>query len=119
MLKTRIILFLIGIVCITVIRCGAPSWTQRLDETEVPFEDVAISEEGGAYEGFESKLLLATMPDELTRIKTLASSVPISAIEEIDLSKYALIALFRGRQGGTNYKVIIESIRRNEKNLII
>jgi hypothetical protein len=110
-----VVLFLL----LSMAACSSTSPPVQAGEVVIPFEEVSMSVDGSAYEGQEPKLLLATTLEELAEIKALASSAPVPEIEQVALSKYAVIALFRGVQPSTNYKVVVETILSNNDILII
>ena len=89
-------------------------------EVDVPFETIAVGELGMSSTPdapTNPQLLLLT---SLEQIGDSANRLPPEALadlEQVDFEQYAVVVLFRGRQGSTNYQTVIERITRQDNNL--
>lgn len=103
---------------------GAPTVTLSAanGEVDVPFETIAVGELGMRIisgSPMNPHLVLLT---SLEQIGDIANWLPVEALadlQQVDFEQYAVVVLFRGRQGSTNYQTVIERITRQDNNLLV
>ncbi len=105
---------------------GAPTAAATFSgsEVDVPFVTIALTEGvmNIPYDESWSKprlLLLLTSPEQISQIESWVSPQTLAALQQVDFEHHAVVALFRGRQGSTNYQTIIERITRRDDHLIV
>jgi hypothetical protein len=88
-------------------------------EREIPFQTVALEEWGNGYEGAEPLLLLVTQADELQQFATWLKPDHLQALNQIAFTEVAVVVLFRGLKGSSNYRTVIERITQRDGQLVV
>lgn len=109
---------LLFIVCLFGCQSSLLSIT-RDGEHSILFETIALEEWGGGYESKDPHAFLLIDPADIAEIADFVKPEHLEQLHQVDFAQNAVIAVFRGIQPSSNYKIVIERINTQDALLTI
>ena len=115
----------ISLVSVLVMVACTPPWSttpQVPIDQELPFETIgaeAFGGEGREYPGDEPKLVLLLSAADIKPIEPWINAADVTALQQVDFTDSAAIALFQGMQNSTGYGVVIERVGLRGQTLVV
>lgn len=89
----------------------------------IPFETLSLNETGEGVNDTsvtdQLQLLLLNNAAQVIAIEVMVNPEDFIRLQEVDYERYAVIGLFRGVQGSSNYQTIIQALSRENDQLIV
>lgn len=124
-MNIRLALTLWLVLLVMAAACQSSNATPTLQpgEVEIPFETVVLDEEASALNfediGTDPLVFAITSQDDIAEIESLISPEAVIRLQEVDLSTYSALVVFRGLQGCSGFGLAIERLRLQQDTLII
>lgn len=99
-----------------------PTPTLAPNEADVPFETI-VQDQYGAQSGTDlavgGRLMWLTEPQQLDTIREYVTPDALEKVQQVDFSRYDVVALFRGDRGSSDWQTMINRITRRDNHLIV
>lgn len=119
------IAWLVTILSVLTLAACQPPWStapQVPMDQELPFETIRLNDHGTGgreYVGREPKLVLLLSAADIPQIEPWIDAADVTALQQVDFTDSAAVALFRGRQSYAGFPVVIERIGLRGHTLVV